>query len=196
MQSKVIVFATIFLLFLTFTPFQRSTAQTRSGELKRERQEKRQEVRENLQERRKELQEEFKTRLQTIRDERKRAVVDRINTKIVNINKRRTDRMKETIRKLRNILERINQKAQNAKVVQAQAQLRSAEEAVNAQATKQYVIEIGSEQTLKATVGSVVSQLTSDLRATHKAVIEAKQQVQAAARELAKLRKENRPANE
>lgn len=160
--------------------------------------------RERFREKRTELREQFKERLQTIRDEKKRAVADRINTKIENINTRRTDRMKETIGKLRNILERISQKAGQAKangkdtttvdvaIAQAQTALSTTEAAVNTQTAKQYTIQIESEEKLRSTVGTTVSGLQQDLRDAHKTVVDAKQKVQQAAKELAKLRGEKK----
>lgn len=168
-------------------------AQTQSGTL-----------RENLREQVQQRKKEFRKQLQTIRDEKKRAAVERINKKIANINKRRSDRMEKTLAKLRGILQRISQKAGQAKangkdtatvdvaIAQAQTALDTTEAAVNTQAAKQYAIQIESEEKLRSTVGATVSGLQQDLRDAHKTVVDAKQKVQQAAKELAKLRGEKK----
>lgn len=195
--------STLFSVFFIAPAF----AQTQSGSLR----EKRQDLRENVQQKRENLREqvqqrkkEFRKQLQTIRDQKKRAAVERINTKIANINKRRTDRMEKTLAKLRGILERISQKAEQAKtngkdtttvdvaITQAQTALSTTEATVNTQAAKQYTIQIESEEKLRSTVGTTVGGLQQDLRDTHKTVVDAKQKVQQAAKELAKLRGEKK----
>lgn len=143
--------------------------------------------------------EEFKTRLQTIRNERKKAAVERIDTKIANTNEVHTVRFTSILVKLQSILDRVSQKASEAKangkdttaldssIVSAQAAIDSAKTAVSAQAAKTYAIQISDEATLRNSVGTTTSQFKKDLRDVHKAVVEAKQAVQKAISELAKI---------
>lgn len=143
--------------------------------------------------------EEFKARLQTIRSEKKKAAVERIDTKIANTNEVHTVRFTSILAKLQSILDRVSQKAQEAKtnerdtaaldssIVSAQAAIDSAKTVVSAQAAKGYVVSISDEKALRNSVGSTVSQFRKDLRDVYKAVVEAKQAVQKAVSELAKI---------
>lgn len=195
---RVIVVPFIILFFLIVTPI--AFAQTDSARTQERFRENRTELREQF----KEQREELRKRLKNIRDKKKRTVVLRIQDKLTAVNKRRTDRMEKTLAKLRGILERISQKAGQAKangkdtatvdvaIAQAQTALSTTEAAVNTQAAKQYTIQIESEEKLRSTVGTTVSGLQQDLRDTHKTVVDAKQKVQQAAKELAKLRGEKK----
>lgn len=183
-------FSLIFFLSFTLLPTT-VLAQTRSAELKDRMQEKRETM--------KEKREEFKQKLQTIRDEKKKAVVERIDSKLSLVNERRTNRMSEHLERLSSILTKIKERAEVAKssgkdtnavdaaIASAEASLANAQSAVATQAAKEYVIIIDSETTLKNSVGKTTSQLQSDLQTVHKAVVDAKQAVQRAVRELAKL---------
>lgn len=143
--------------------------------------------------------EEFKTRLQTIRNEKKKAAVERIDTKISNMNKNHTETFTAVLDKLQSILDRVSQKASEAKtsgkdttaldssIISAQAAIDSAKAAVSAQAAKTYSIQISNEATLRSSVGTTVSQFRKDLRDLHKVVVSAKQAVQKAVKELAKI---------
>lgn len=142
---------------------------------------------------------EMKKRLEVIRDEKKKVAVERIDTKIVNMNKNHTERFMAVLDKLQSILNRVSQKASEVKangkdtavldssIVSAQAAIDSAKAAVLAQATKTYAIQISDEATLRNSVGTTVSQFRKDLRDVHKTVVEAKQSVQKAVSELARI---------
>lgn len=142
---------------------------------------------------------EMKKRLEVIRNEKKKAAVERIDTKISNMNKNHTDRFSAVLDKLQSILDRVSQKTSEVKangkdttaldssIVSAQTAIDSAKAAVSAQAAKTYSIQISDEATLRNSVGTTVSQFRKDLRDVHKTVVEAKQAVQKAIRELAKI---------
>jgi hypothetical protein len=172
------------------------------------RMEKREQFVENVKEKRieakeqfKEKRTEFKEKVETIRDEKKQQVVERIDTKMSTVNKNKTDKMTEAVNKLAQVVENLKTKGATAKaagqdttaldaaIVEAETALALAQEAITTQAGEEYVIEISEEEKLKNDVGSVVSQLRTDLSETHKTVIDAKQAVQNAAKELAKLRR-------
>lgn len=143
--------------------------------------------------------EELKTKLQTIRDERKKATVERIDAKMKTVNTNRTSQMSEAITKMRSILAKIKEKgalaktngkdttALDAAIASAEIALQTASDAVTAQAGKEYVATIESESTLRSTVGTTTKQLESDLKGTHKLVVDAKQAVMNARMELAKI---------
>lgn len=144
--------------------------------------------------------EEYKEKLKILRDEKKKAVVERIDTKMKTVNTNHTTRMSETISKLRSVLSRIKQKRDiaqtngndttllNTAIANAETALDVAQNGVTTQATKEYVITVESESTLKTTVGSTTKQLESDLHATYTLVVDAKKTVMTAATELSKLK--------
>jgi len=161
--------------------------------------EKRKEASESFKQKR----EEFNQRLQTIRDEKKKLLVERINNKLENINKRRTDHMMSVLDRLSSILDRLKQRVDTAKtagkdttsleqaIEAAQTKISEAEAAVTTQAGKVYVAEIVDETTLRETVGEIVSQFQTELRDVHKLVVDARQVVMNAVKEAAKLGKAN-----
>lgn len=167
----------------------------------------REESRTILKDKREELKdkkEEFREKLQTIRDEKKRAMVERIDEKISRMNNTHTARFSKTLEKLEMILNRITEHGQNLKskgidtlkldsaVASAKTAINAAKVAVESQSAKTYTIDVASENRLKTTVGSIVSMFRKDLRDVHKTVVDAKQAVQNAEMELAKVRGEHK----
>lgn len=172
-------------------------------EIKENRKEFKEDVRlkrEEMKEQYKERKEEFKNRLAELKDARKKAIVERIDTKMSTINTNHTDRMANVLEHMEEILGRLNDKVTNAAsngvdTTAAEAAIQDAQEAIDAaknavttQAGKEYVITIGDEGALRNTVGTTTSQLRSDLQATHKLVIDAKQKVMEAATVVAQMR--------
>lgn len=182
------------------------TAKDKRAEIKEKAIEKRTALKDKIQKQREAAKEKFsakreafKAKLETIKDEKKKAVVERIDTKMAEVNKNRTDRMSEILEKLTSILDKVKEKASALKeqgkdtsaadlaITQAQSALTTAQTALATQAGKEYVASISTESTLKNTVGKTVSQMQTDLRAVHKTVVDAKQAVQNAAKELRKV---------
>lgn len=130
--------------------------------------------------------EEFKAKLQTIRDEKKKALVNRIDTKLTNVNTKHTDRFTQVLSNLQIVLDKITEDVDKT---EAQAAIDDAKLAVENQAAKTYTITISIETALRSDVGTVTSQLRQDLVATHKLVVDAKQAVQAL-RKDAQMKKE------
>lgn len=177
--------------------------------LRSEQKEKIQNLQEEMRAKREEAMERYKAqralfeqKIQTIKDERRKEIVERVDSRILERNTKYTNRMSEILEKLKAILKRVSEKgavlksegkdtsALDRAIASANTAISDAEAAVVAQAGKEYVITIGTETTLKTTVGSVVSTFRSDISAVHKTVIAAKQAVMKAAMELAKLRGE------
>lgn len=143
--------------------------------------------------------EEFTKRLTAIRDEKKKAVVERIDTKIATINKNRTDKMAKHLEKMSSILSRLQERLNAAKslgkdtaafetaLIDASSAIVTSQTAVVQQAAKQYTASITDETTLRTTVGSVVSQLQSDLQTTMQTVVDAKQKLQNTLKEGKKI---------
>lgn len=217
--------AIIFFLFLSTVPVYAKDATSTARETLREKrettrekaQEKREQVRENLKERRENLREKiqvkreeakekfkakreaFTEKLAIIQDEKKKAIVERVDTKMANVNQHRTDSMSQALVKINEKLTILSQKIDAAKAASkdttaaekalsdAQAAYDAAQTAVSAQAGNEYVVQIGTETTLRTNVDTTVSQLQQDLRTTHQTVVAAKQAAQNVVRELAKL---------
>lgn len=193
MRSKIVSFllAFIILLVLPFVVYAQDTPQSRV--------QNRKDAVAQRKEAAQQKKEEFKTRLQTIRDERKKATVERIDTKIANMNKNHTERFVTVLNKLQSVLDRVSQKTAQARtndkdttsaeaaIASAQAAIEAANAAVSAQAAKSYAIQISNEATLRNSVGTTTSQFRKDLKDVHKTVVEAKQAVQKALSELAKV---------
>ena len=167
----------------------------------------RQETRTILKDKREELKDkkvEFREKLQIIRDEKKRSMVEGIDEKIYRMNSTHTARFSTVLEKLEMVLNKITEKAQIVKskgvdssivdsaIVAAKTAIDAAKAAVAAQGLKTYSIEVVSETALKRNVGSVVSMFRKDLKDVHKAVVDAKQAVQKAEMELAKVRGEQK----
>lgn len=143
----------------------------------------------------------FKSRVETIRDVKKKQTVLTISTKIASINKSVTDKMNTALEKLDTALKNlINQTAtlkNNNKdtlsietdIVDAQVALTEAQTEVLAQASKEYVLQISSDEaTLKESISPVIVSLNKDINLTHQAVIKAKDAVIKIYREISELK--------
>jgi len=118
---------------------------------------------------------EFKARLAEIKDQKKKALVERIDAKLATVNKKHTDRFAKVLNSLQSILDKMTEDIDKT---EAQGAIDTAKAAVEDQAAKTYTITISTEVALRSDVGKVTSQLRLDLMATHKLVIDAKQAVQ------------------
>ncbi len=143
----------------------------------------------------------FQQKVATIKDERKRQIIERIDNKLSTVNTNRTSQMSQNLEKLSSILAKIQERATIAQgdgkdistvasaITKAETAIQAAKTAVEAQAGNEYVITItatGSAQ-LKNSVGIIIKQLQANLSASHKLVVAAKQAVQTAHMTLAKI---------
>lgn len=147
----------------------------------------------------------FQSKLALIKDEKKKALVEKIDTKIASISAKDTTRMANAVTQLDEILTKIKDQAATAKqtgkdttaldaaIADADKAISSASAGIKVQATKTYTLNITSESTLRNNVGVTVRQLEMDLKNTYKLVIAAKQAVQKAGMELKKLSGEVKP---
>jgi len=152
----------------------------------------------------KDKREDLKEKLRTIKDEKKKLLVERIDEKISTMNKNHTARFSKVLEKLEMILNRITERALDLKskgtdtlkvdsaVISAKTAIGAAKDKVAMQAAKTYGIEVINETRLRANFGSIVSMFRKDLKDVHKTVVDAKQAVQAAEMELAKARGEQK----
>ena len=217
MQKKLIVISLFVLLFSLFCPNASAQTATNAAsrlkdqmqllqeqkkaaisqikqETKETKMELRQQIKETVRAKREAVKEavavrreEFKIKLQTIKDEKKKVLVDRIATKLTNVNTKHTDRFTQILSNLQTILDKIGEDVDKT---DAQAAIDAAKLAVENQAAKTYTITISTETALRLDVGAVTSQLRQDLTATHKSVVDAKQAVQNLRAENAMMKKE------
>ena len=183
----------------TSTP---QTLKDRIKNLKEERQEFIKETRGQM----KEKMEAFKAQIRTIKDERKQILTERIADKTASSNARLTNKMDKALDHLTDILNRVKNRAADFKaqgkdttaldqaISAAEAAIAEAKNAVDAQGAKEYTANITDESTLRNTIGQMVSGFRLDIQAVHKLVVAAKQAVQKAIMEAAKLRGEDNTA--
>src|SRR3972149_7100582 len=185
----------------TSTP---QTLKDRIKNLKEERQEFIKETRGQM----KEKMEAFKAQIRTIKDERKQILTERIADKTASSNARLTNKMDKALDHLTDILNRVKEKAVgfkaqgkdatalDAAISAAESAIATAQAAVDAQAAKEYTANITDEPTLRNTIGQMVSQFRQDIKASHKLLVDAKQAVQKAIMEAAKLKGEENTATD
>jgi len=152
----------------------------------------RQEVKENREERietRQTKREEFKEKREAISDERKQALLERIDAQMNKVNENLTnmwqrliDRMQELTGKLQTRIDALTADGKDTTAAQtalneADAALITAENAVVAQAEKDYVIEFTDENGLKVGATTAKTTLRTDLKAVHDLVKAAREQL-------------------
>ncbi len=158
--------------------------------------EKRKEMKEEIQAKR----EEFKKKLAEIADARKQAAVERIDKRLANINKNRTDHFMRSLERMKTLLERVASTGEALKakghdttnlesaVTKANEAIASAKAAVEEQAGKDYTVELGEDDNLHDVMKEMKDKLQEDLSKTREFVKTAKDAVMDAAEALAKIR--------
>lgn len=162
--------------------------------------------REEAKERFKSQRQEFKEKLDAIKDLEKKAIVERIDLKISNLNSRHTEKLAGALDRLQTFLDKISSEGAQLKtngtdtsvldsaVTSAQTAVNSAKNSVSNQSAEIYVIELSDEEKLGQAVSPVVKQFRSDIQLTHQAVVAAKNAVQKAGVELGKLKGDSKSA--
>lgn len=172
-------------------------------------------IKENAQERREALKEKnaerkelLKERLAKIKDVRKQKVVTNLNEKMARINTRRTEHFRKVLIRLDEHLTRIEEKRDELKAAgkdtsavdtainTANDKLAAAQEAVEEQAGKDYTLTIGTEATLKTTVGAEVKKEQEDLMKTKESVNAARLAIYEAVQALKSLAISGETTNE
>ncbi len=163
--------------------------------LEASREAKRQEFKANVQAKR----EETKAKIQNLRDTKKQKVIERIQTKLGDVNQRRTDHFLEVLKRFSTILDKIQSRTEKAKaagknvtsvetaLTSARTAITIAETAVNAQKAKTYQITVNSDTTAKNDVGATTKQLQQDLQTVHETVKAARDAVQNVYKEIKAL---------
>lgn len=143
--------------------------------------------------------EEFRARLSTIRDTKKKAILERVDQRISQINANRTGIMTRHLTKIEEILNRIEARALEAEkngkdiiavktaITSARTAITSAKTTVAAQAAKTYAIDITTEADLGSAVSSVRTTFTKDLQTAHQSVVTARKSVRDVLTALAKV---------
>lgn len=143
---------------------------------------------------------DVKDKLAAIRDEKKKALIVRIQEKLANINTNRTDHLLKVLTRLEEILKKIETKTAELKgkgvntsvvdaaVASAKTSIASAKTAVTTQAAKVYTITVNSETTAKNDVGLFMKGLEADLKTVRDLVKVANEAVMKAAVALKALR--------
>jgi hypothetical protein len=125
---------------------------------------------------------EFNAKLQTIKDSNRKSLVERINSRLAEINKNQTDRYNVILGELQSFLDKISSSATPtaslANITNAQNAIDIAKSAVSAQAQKTYIMTITDDTTLKQNAAAIVSQFRQDITSIYKLVVDAKQAVQ------------------
>ncbi|MCL5017583.1 MAG: hypothetical protein M1155_02920 [Patescibacteria group bacterium] len=159
-----------------------------------------QKARQELQTKREEARAQLKVQLQVIKDDQKKAVVERLDKNINDLNVRFTDQWSNVLVKLDAYLATTTTEASalsvngkdisavTAAVNNAQTAIAAAKSAVEAQAQKNYTITVVNEQTLKANVSDTRNSLNTDLRSVKDLMLAAQQAVINAMNELNKIK--------
>lgn len=160
-----------------------------------------QQIRQNAETQIKAEREAFQEKLATIKDTRRKMLVDQIQTKLSSVSANRTNAMSENLQKLSTILENIQNRANTAKangkdtsavdaaIVNAQTAIQKAQAAVTTQSGKTYIITITATSSagLKAGVGIKTKEFRTDITAAYQLMVAAKKAVNQAYLALAKV---------
>lgn len=208
--SVSLVVASIMLAFITSY----SSAQEIDNTLQQTRTTQTRQIRENvsdmvaekrasMQQKNADAREKLSKDLATMSDEAKKAIVERLNTKLQTMNETKTTRWANALDTLSEILTRIEANINTLKdsgvdttsadalVLSAQEAIENASDLVTTQAENSYIIEITDETTLRESIQPVVQKFKEDLRTTLTAVKTARDAVRLAARGLAQLSSTN-----
>ncbi len=150
----------------------------------------------------------FQQKLETIKDTRRKMLVDQIQTKLSSASANRTNTMLDNLQKLSTILENIQNRANEAKAIgkdtssvdtaiaTAQTAIQKAQTAVTAQVGKTYIIAITATTSAALRNGANIAtkQLSTDLMANYQLMLTAKQAVNQAYIALIKVIGTAKPA--
>lgn len=167
--------------------------ETAREDLKQKIEQKREELKDRIETKR----EELKERLKNIKDERKKLVVEKIDKRLGELNKKMTDHFVNVLNKLEDVLNRVEDRADKAEekdidvalirtaIDSARGAIVDARESVEVQAGKVYSVEVDTEAKLRTDVGKARQALHADLKAVREVVKLARDAVHKAARAFA-----------
>ena len=179
-------------------------------ERRAEAQQKIQEVRENIKQRRQEIKEkviekreQVKERLQTIKDQRKQKIAERLYEQMNNLNIKVAERLFLIVDKLEAVLGRVETRTEKAgqnggdvsavrtAIEGAQNAISASRAAIETQAQKVYTFEVNTEETLKNDIGVARQALRDDLQQVRQTIVTAREAVKKAAVALAQIPRVN-----
>ena len=117
----------------------------------------------------------LKNQIAKIKDEKKKAGVEKITTKVTELNAKATENLLDINSKIELILFRIKSKTENAKakglavtdieekIAEAEKSLTDSKNAIVTQSVKIYSINIKGDSTVKTTMGSLMKNFTKDI---------------------------------
>lgn len=139
---------------------------------------------------------QFREKLATIADARKKTIVTNVDAKMTQINTQRTDVWTNQLNNMSQILERIVSRASSAKalgsdttavdeaIASAQQAIQAAQDTVTAQAGKQYVVVITTEDALKTSVATTTRTFKQDIASVQQTITQARNVVRLAIQTL------------
>ena len=148
---------------------------------------------------------QFQTAVTQIKDVRKKAIVEKVDSRIATVDQIRTANMTKQLTQIKNVLDKLDLKIATAStagkdVTVAKTAMSSArnawtvaQTAVTAQAAKTYTPSISTDTTLKTVVSSTVKGVVDDLKNTHQLVIAARQAAVDVAKAVAKIQNYEKP---
>ncbi len=151
---------------------------------------------------------QIRTKIQAFKDKQKAQIATRINTNLNKINQNQTDQMLKNLDLMSSLLDkltaRVNQGTPDIKdpatanqaIADARAAIDAARTAVEAQAQKDYTINVTTETKIKLDAKAQRDQLYKNIMATRKLVIDAKQAVSNAIRVAKSGSKEATPSGQ
>ncbi|TSC85313.1 MAG: Uncharacterized protein G01um101416_935 [Microgenomates group bacterium Gr01-1014_16] len=129
---------------------------------------------------------EFKNRLGELRDAKKRAIAEKINTRRCEVIKNRTAAMTRHLQTMTNILARVEEKGGD--VSAARSAIATAQSAVDALANADCGLTISGDDTaLKSEVAQSLKNLRDQIKSVHDPVVAARKATTDAVRALAKV---------
>lgn len=155
-----------------------------------------QQKKEELSEKREALQGDLRTRLDSLKDEKKKDLVLRINEQLARVHDRVLDNLTKSLASIEDVLKRVSVRADvlqgqgrdvsavRSAIVTAQTAIEKARVAIQEQSGKTYVITFDSENALKNVVGKIRSQMEKDLKVVRDFVHKAREAVRAAVQAL------------
>lgn len=144
---------------------------------------------------------ELKEKLKVVKDEKKKTIVEGLDTKISALNVKLTEKIGEQLTKMSDLVIRLSERADKAKteglvvaqfetdIVLAKTAIATAQTAVTAQASKVYAVTVTTEANLKTDLGAVQQQMRADLKVVQDLLGLAKEAVRKAGGSLATILK-------
>lgn len=149
-------------------------------------------AKEEFQKKREVEKEALKARLEKVKDEKKKAAVERLDNRFTEINTKQTNHLLNTLTRLEELLAKVSSRADKVvargvdvsavrtAIEKAKAEIAAARTVLEAQLKKTYLIQVTDEARLKSAVAVAREALNKDLKAAreavqkaHKAVVEA-----------------------